>query len=817
MSAIIYIKSGSDDDLTGDQLELLHRYSDQAYVWAHLLLKDADLLKTAGSREEIEEARIKTKEKTEKWRAQRDEWLALKEKLRALNEAYGTAVVKALQAQYQNKKEIESTTLPPAKDFLPPEQVAEATSLAEKLKKDFISLYPTRTEVGYAGPYLTDDEKRAIFSPPDIEGLTDEEAEAKMKEWREMAGGDLAKWTQTSDSPVMDMATGWATNQASQIVDPESGSRGYDASTNSYNEQLIKDFVQDVLARAIKSYNPFKAEDTGVGYEGRKATFGTYLMRTMINEIKSRKDAYARARGVKNVLPADVTIPEIVDHLINRLKVSPVELKEKVEEAGITEESLVEEWRKLYDKILAGRSTNKVNKVPISLDQPLAGEESLTVEETVAERAKKEDILNFQDYYEPFKQWLEDRVHKPGSRFPQSSADRMLDVFKKVFIDLERVSQVARDLNFITRSRPKEIAFLKKHGVDVSSLPATIPPGSSTFEDSKKRDKMIEDFFAKLKEASPEKYQEVRNEFDTKVSAPNVTYVSQNLIRGPFKGQTVGNVPYIMQFLKEQPEVAELIKEVEESKKKSALEEFLTRISTLRKEGGLNYNLLRNKIEQKLSEVNPQLFVVYTYLYEDTFSNPDTARLMRLSPPRITGLKKKIVSTLLDLPEIQNFFQEDETGSISPLRRFIYNEGDLVRVASINEIGVITSTLSDEWYNVHLNNGNDVLTVKEDIQKYCTLVDSANNVLSHYYSKEVTSPQCYLSLVGGIKPQLVILELRPVDAIKTTARLHINNSLVDITEITEKLPDNLLSILKGHIGASASLDTPFTSLFEEVG
>jgi hypothetical protein len=259
-----------------------------------------------------------------------------------------------------------------------------------------------------------------------------------------------------------------------------------------------------------------------------------------------------------------------------------------------------------------------------------------------------------------------------------------------------------------------------------------------------------------------------------------------------------------------------LISEVEKTKKKTALEEFLTCISTLRKEGGLNYNLLRNKIEQKLSEVNPQLFVVYTYLYEDTFSNPDTARLMRLSPPRITGLKKKIVATLLDLPEIQNFFQEDETGSISPLRRFIYNEGDIVKVMSINEIGIITSSLSDEWYDIHLNNGNDVLTIKEDIQKYCTLVDSANNVLSHYYNRSVLSPQCYLSFVGGNNPQLVILELRPSDELKTTARLHINNSLVDITEITEKLPDNLLSILKGHIGASASLDTPFTSLFEEV-
>jgi len=731
MSSIIYIRSnGDDEELTAEQLELIHRFSDQARVWAYLLLKEAaGMSETEGG-------------STEKWLEVRQQWLAAKQELKALNPGYGDAVEKACQEQYGANLESQKTPLPPLPPDTDPKQGEQLKAAGEKVKKLFADLYPNRKmEVGFRGPFLTREEQNEILSYPDPEVA---------EQWQKLVGLDPAKLPGSmgapADATLIDLARAVAHNKGVEKALP--------------GGQSLEDFANDVVLRSIRSYNPYKAEDTHTGspgYEGVKAAIATYLFRAMQNAVNTAFTSNA------------------------------------------------------------GRQRRNEN--PISLSQPIGSEESLTIEETLAEEGREEGWVK--DLVEPFKAWLQERVN---DRFTQKAADQLLQIYKEKFVDGESLSDIARHINQVSkRDRKKELAFLKKYNVDVSSFPATIQPYESVAADAAKRGQLIADFFAKLRaqvkelgkspeaETAKEKLKAIEEDF-AKISTPNAAYVS-NRIRGdgPYKGQG----PSIMEFLLQHPDIAEEYKKIQQKKKQSALEDFLTSISTLRKEGGLNYNLLRNKIEQKLSNENPQLFTVYTYLYESSFSNPDTARLMRLSPPRITGLKKKIVSTLLDLPEIQNFFQENENGSISPLRRFIYNEGDTVQVMSIKETGVITSILSD-WYNIRLDNGNDVLTIKDDIQKYCTLVDSANNVLSHYYKRDVLSPQCYLSFVGGLKPQLVILELRPVDELKTAARLHINNSLVDITEITEKLPDNLLSILKGHIGASASLDTPFTSLFEEV-
>jgi hypothetical protein len=819
MSAIIYIKSGDDDDLTSEQLELLHRYSDQAKVWAYLLLKEAGLIRS-----------------TEEWRRRRDEWLQLKNELIALNSQYGISVVRALQQQYNEKKVVAETSLPPAKNFFPPEtppeELNQATALAEKVKQDFTDLYPSRKEVGHTGPFLTDEEKTDLFSPPDITDLSDEDAEKKMKEWEERSGLDLQKWQQSGKSPVIDMVKGYATNHGTEIIDPDTGATIYDPSTKSFNEDLMEDFSQEVLLRAIKSYNPFKSEDTGEGFEGRKASFGTYLYRAMINEIKSRKDQYARNLGVKDTLPPDADISQIIKALIYQLKISPEELKSKVEDAKLTEDSSIEEWRAFYDE-LQGDKKFKVVKVPISLTQPIGGEESLTVEETIAEKGRKEDNPLWKNLLEPLREKLYQRVESSGGKFTAESAERMLDIYKRIFIDGQRMSGVATDLGLVVdRPRAKEIALLKQLGVDISSLPATIPPEKSSIMDREDRQRIWVKFFAdiinkieslrkqektpeiaKQLAAAQEKYKHAKEKLDA-LSTPNTGRI-HNILRGdPRKGME--NAPAIIPILKElSPEVRELAEEAAQLKKKQALEDFLVSISSLRAEGSLNYNLLRNKIEQKLSKENPQLFMVYTYLYESDFSNPDTARLMKLSPPRITGLKKKIISTLLDLPEVQSFLPESESDSISPLRRFIFNEGDAVRVSSIDEIGNI-ETSSDLWYKIRLHNGNEVFTIKEDIQKYNTLVDSAHSVLAHYFNREVVTPQCYLSFIASPRPQLVILELHPSNEINTTARLHINNNLIEITEFTEKYPDNLISIIKGHLGIISSMDTPFTPLFEEV-
>ena len=45
MSATIYVKS-TGDDFNFEELEFIHRFSDQARVWAYLLYKEAGLIQS---------------------------------------------------------------------------------------------------------------------------------------------------------------------------------------------------------------------------------------------------------------------------------------------------------------------------------------------------------------------------------------------------------------------------------------------------------------------------------------------------------------------------------------------------------------------------------------------------------------------------------------------------------------------------------------------------------------------------------------------------------------------------------------------------
>ena len=108
----------------------------------------------------------------------------------------------------------------------------------------------------------------------------------------------------------------------------------------------------------------------------------------MENEIKSRKDAYVRNLGVKNVLPANASVSDILTRLMHQRNLSPEDLKTKVAEAGLTEESPMEAWYEFYNKLQSGKLP--VSKIPISLSRPLGEEEALSLEETLAEIARVE-------------------------------------------------------------------------------------------------------------------------------------------------------------------------------------------------------------------------------------------------------------------------------------------------------------------------------------------------------------------------------------------------------------------------------------------
>lgn len=762
MSATIYVKS-TGDDFNFEELEFIHRFSDQARVWAYLLYKEAGLIQSY-----------------DEWMAKRSEWRALLEELRGLDSSYSDLVLAALRQPYlesqgeksfASSKDASNAVIPPyaGKD-------TDATKVAELVKKIqelMTDLYPSRGKVGFKGPFLSESEMSEVVSTP--QDITE------LKEYAKNVGNiDPAKLSGITGINMLDMMTGFYSNYG--IPDPE-------------------EFATKALHRAmglthVKAYNPHQSEDLGVGYEGRKAKIGTFIYRVMMNDIMG------------------------------------------------------------YVK------THKFKK-EVSMSESVGDEGDLTVEEGIAEPAAKEQIFDWSDpkVLKDLREYLEVNKKAAGSKLTDATIDRIIDIYKMKFIDFKSDAEIASHFGYEKRDRNKEIAEMRRLKLPVDKLPGkTHPVSNPPIADQVLRDKMwveylgvpplppekgkdgkpdqsnvltriirnIDQQLKAIKDPSSPEAISLKKKLDeakgirSRVTAPNTVEIRDDVTgeHPEHKG------PYLFEFFLVkaatdavyEPLVGliEAWKLSRRQKKQQDLETLLESISILRKEGSLNYNLLRNKIEQRLTAESPQLFTVYSYLYESNFSNPDTARIMKLSPPRITGLKKKIVSTLLDLPEIENLFNEAENGSTSPLRRLIFKEGDSVRVLSINEAGTISGICSNGWYDVRLDNGNDVFTVKADLRKYCTLVDSTNNVLGDYFGKEVVTPQCYLSLLAGVVPRLVVLELRPSSAISTTARLHINNNLVDVTEISEEYPDNLISLLKGHIGLEAAIDTPFTTLFEEV-
>ena len=89
-SAVIYINDADNSgDLPADQLALLHKFSDQAHVWAYLLLKEAGLI---GSSDE--------------WHQKRQDWVAAKEELKAANSGYADTVNKVLQDAYTQQTDL---------------------------------------------------------------------------------------------------------------------------------------------------------------------------------------------------------------------------------------------------------------------------------------------------------------------------------------------------------------------------------------------------------------------------------------------------------------------------------------------------------------------------------------------------------------------------------------------------------------------------------------------------------------------------------------------------------------------------------------
>lgn len=727
MSSVIYI-SNSGDDFTPEQLELLHKYTDQARVWAHLFYKEAGFYPQP----------YKT---TEEWREARGQWLAAKEKLKQLDPAYHNYIISTdprdpgiLIEPYiltqKDKKydrvfdaaDVDSPKFPTeqfghswARPLMSyeqwlekhptdrtPEQIKEVNDLTGQIHELLGRLYSRGTHIRTQAPRTTTEEQTSLLVDPQ----TGEEFQEYLKNtWKYDYTKAPRSESASLPTALHQMAAGFAASR--QLPDPES-------------------FAQDVISRALMTYNPYYTEDTGTGrpaefcntcgeftqdsteshvdheltQKPRKARFGTYLYRAMQNAFNSIK-------------------------------------KKHVKEVSLSE----------------GKG---------------ADDEGTTLEEKLSDTLEEKNKADEVDFSDPdllleLDKYLEDKLEDPASKYTPESATRLKKIYQMFFVENMSYSDIARSLG-LGKKAPNAQAIQKFiTGYHPSSNPSiSTQVGPHLFE------------FLRI---LPEE-----------------------------------DFPAVHKFVEKWDKAT---KEKKEKRKKAILEDFLTSISQLRKEGTLNYNLLRNKIQQRLSSESPQLFTVYTYLYESDYSNPDTAKIMRLSPPRITGLKKKIVASLLELPEIDSILSEAEDAGVSPLRRLIYAKGDTVKVLSINETGTLVS-INEEWYEVQLDNGNDVLTVKDDLQKHCTLIDSAQSVLNHYFNREVVTPQCYLSLISSASPKLIILELRPVSAEKTSARLHINNNLMDVTEITEQYPDNLVSILKGHIGVDAQVDTPFTALFEEV-
>jgi len=237
------------------------------------------------------------------------------------------------------------------------------------------------------------------------------------------------------------------------------------------------------------------------------------------------------------------------------------------------------------------------------------------------------------------------------------------------------------------------------------------------------------------------------------------------------------------------------------------LEQLIKTTEHVRVEHEVEYSIFRQRLQKELPE---RLFTLWVLMAEEGLSNPQIAAAFKLSPARISGLKKQMLDVIKQLPEIKEL--EETTSSI---RQLIFKAGDRVRIITINKIGNITQNLENGVYDVQLEyNNNIVRTIKEDLEKFTSLYDSGQRIIDHYFKHAVRIPRCYVSLVSreNEEPQLVVLELRPSSEKIISARLYANNNLLGLVKLTEEDTESLFKLLRGYIEESARLCPPFTSI-----
>src|SRR5208282_2868022 len=95
------------------------------------------------------------------------------------------------------------------------------------------------------------------------------------------------------------------------------------------------------------------------------------------------------------------------------------------------------------------------------------------------------------------------------------------------------------------------------------------------------------------------------------------------------------------------------------------LEQFLKEVENLRLKDDIAYKLLRQKVKEKLEALSPRLFEVFKLMFEQELTNPQVAKALRISPSRVTGLKKQIVEVLRSLLEIKEMETDSEVSTSS--------------------------------------------------------------------------------------------------------------------------------------------------------
>jgi len=475
-------------------------------------------------------------------------------------------------------------------------------------------------------------------------------------------------------------------------------------------------------------------------------------------------------------------------------------------------------WLKHHEKMQEG----------VSISEPLGGEdgdESITREEILPESLGKEpgliDVLlsHEEEMKKKFTSLPEPRPGKEG-KMPSSQPAYGNALFSILmdYVQGFSLEDIAKDLGYTSIDLSKEEELMKELGIAPSEAFKGEPGANMLIR--KQREMEWKKFFKGIddKLADPSISQDEKDNLEEKKETAERRR-QEVATATPYLNRVRDFLRIIEKTLREIPEIEELIDEgLLPFERESAIENLLETVSEIKKTAEVHYSLLKEKIQQKLSEVNPQLFVVYTNLYDIGLSNPETARTMKLSPPRITGLKKKIIATLSKLPEIQNIIEETNgSSSTSSLRRFLYWEGDRVKISSINKIGTIIR-VSGKSFEIKIDSDITIFTTKNDLQRYSTLEESTLSMIKDYFKHKVLATQCYLSLVSSKEqsPKLVIVELRPSSEKDISARLYVNSELVDLANIKEDNYKNLIAILKGHLGVDVELDPPFTSLFEEI-